>query len=72
MNEQAIKIQAIIDTLQGLSIQSTFDNVNHLMGIFSALVSIRDELNKTQDVIVDLKEVKPETEEAKEKNDSEE
>lgn len=44
MNELAEKIQVVMNTIQDLDIKSTFDNMNHLMGVLQALASIRDEL----------------------------
>lgn len=50
--DTAAKIQVVINTLQGLDIKASFDNVNHMMGIFQTLAAIRDELQTC-----DLKEV---------------
>ena len=44
MNDLAEKIQIVMNTIQDLDIKSTFDNMNHLMGVLQALASIRDEL----------------------------
>lgn len=44
MNDLAEKIQVVMNTIQDLDIKSTFDNMNHLMGVLQALASIRDEL----------------------------
>lgn len=44
MNDQATKIQIVINTIQDLDIKSTFDNMNHLMGAIQTLAGIRDEL----------------------------
>ena len=44
MNELAEKIQVVMNTIQDLDIKSTFDNMNHLMGVLQTLASIRDEL----------------------------
>ena len=33
-----------MNTIQDLDIKSTFDNMNHLMGVLQTLASIRDEL----------------------------
>ena len=71
MNETANKIQMVIDTLQGLDIKSTFNNMNHLMGAIQMLVQIRDEMNGKNDgpvleLVADGKTI------AEEKADSEE
>lgn len=44
MNDLAEKIQVVMNTIQDLDIKSTFDNMNHLMGVLHTLASIRDEL----------------------------
>ena len=44
MNDLAEKIQVVMNTIQDLDIKSTFDNMNHLMGVLQTLASIRDEL----------------------------
>ena len=44
MNGLAEKIQVVMNTIQDLDIKSTFDNMNHLMGVLQTLASIRDEL----------------------------
>jgi len=46
MNELATKIQAVINTLEILNMPSTYDNVNHMMGIYNTLVEVRDELKE--------------------------
>lgn len=40
----AEKIQAVINTLETLTIPATFDNVNRLLGIYKTLGEIRDRL----------------------------
>ena len=42
----AEKIQAVLNTIEILNIPATYDNVNRLMGIYSTLVEVRDDLNK--------------------------
>ena len=42
--DTAAKIQAVISTLQGLDIKASFENVNHMLGIYQTLAGIRDEL----------------------------
>ena len=50
--DTSAKIQIVINTIQGLDIKASFDNVNHMMGILKTLAAIRDELQTC-----DLKEV---------------
>lgn len=57
MREQATKIQIVINTLETLNIPPTFDNVNHMYGIYKMLYSVRDELNKP--VVEPEKEAEP-------------
>lgn len=45
MKEQAEKIQICINTLAVLNMPSTFDNVNHMTGIYRLLTEVRDELS---------------------------
>lgn len=44
MNNKAERIQIVINTLEIMNIPATFDNVNHLTGIYKLLFQIRDEL----------------------------
>ena len=44
MRELAEKIQICINTLAVLNMPSTFDNVNHMTGIYRLLSEVRDEL----------------------------
>jgi len=46
MKEQADKIQAVINTLEGLDIKSTYENMNKILGCMQVLAGIRDELGK--------------------------
>ena len=39
MNE---KIQAVLNTLQEIMIPATFDNCNKMLGIYQALIEVRD------------------------------
>ena len=39
MNE---KIQAVINTLQEIMIPATYDNVNRMLGVYQALIEVRD------------------------------
>lgn len=49
MNEMANKIQAVINTLQGLDIKSTFDNTSKLFGCYQVLAEVRDALNSMKE-----------------------
>ena len=42
--EQANMIQAVINTLEGLDIKSTYENMDKLLGCMQMLAKIRDEL----------------------------
>lgn len=48
MGEQVNKIQAVINTLEGLDIKSTFENMNKLLGCIQALAEVRDELTRQE------------------------
>ena len=43
------RIQAVLNTLQVLEMPSTFDNCNKMTGIYTQLISIRDELHEEED-----------------------
>ena len=42
------EIQKVINTLEGLDIKSTFDNMNRLLGSLQVLAMVRDELMKQE------------------------
>lgn len=44
MEEFAAKIQMVINTLGELKMETTFDNVNRMLGIYVALREVRDGL----------------------------
>ena len=44
MNEQAARVQIVINTLETLNIPAAYDNVNRLTGIYNLLYQLRDEL----------------------------
>lgn len=48
MNPLANKIQLVLNTLEGLDIKATYDNMSHLLGVLQALMEVRDELNKKE------------------------
>ena len=48
MKELSEKIQMVINTLEGLDIKSTFDNMNRLLGSIQALAEIRDALSSVE------------------------
>ena len=41
MNEKE-KIQAVINTLEQITIPATFDNVNRMLGVYQTLIEVRD------------------------------
>ena len=49
----ADKIQMVINTIEKLSMPSTIDNINRLIGIYQNLLQIRDELAKQEEVTED-------------------
>ena len=50
------KLQAVINTLALLNMPPTYDNVNHLTGIYQTLCAVRDDLD-AQAVRVEAVEV---------------
>ena len=42
--EMAENVQKVINTLEGLDIKSTYDNMNRLLGSLQVLANVRDEL----------------------------
>lgn len=46
MKELAVEIQKVLNTLEGLDIRPTYDNMNRLLGCMQVLVNVRDELEK--------------------------
>ncbi len=50
MREEANKIQAVINTLEGLDIKSTFENTNKLLGCFQVLTDVRNNLSRLADI----------------------
>jgi len=46
MKELAIEIQKVMNTLEGLDIRSTYDNLNRLLGSLQVLASVRDALER--------------------------
>lgn len=56
MKELAEKVQIVINTMEILNMPPTYDNVNHVYGMYKMLMSIRDELasmpaEKTEEVV---------------------
>ena len=49
MNEQATKVQAVINTLESLNIPATYDNMNKLLGCLQALAEVRDAISKGEE-----------------------
>lgn len=50
MKEQANKIQAVINTLQGLNITATAENLDKLLGSLQVLAEVRNFLNTVDSV----------------------
>ena len=46
MPKNAEEIQRVINTLEGLDIKPTYDNMNRLLGCMQVLAAVRDELEK--------------------------
>jgi len=46
MNENVMKLQAVINTLELLNMPSTYDNANYMVGIYRTLKEVRDALQK--------------------------
>lgn len=44
MNENANKIQMVLDTLQQIDIKATYDNCRYMLGCLDTLSSVRDSL----------------------------
>lgn len=59
MNEWAMKVQAVLNTLELLNMPSTYDNVNHMLGIYNTLTEVRNYLNKPVEVVEDGGEADP-------------
>ena len=52
----AVKIQAVINTLEIMNIQSTYDNVNKMLGIYQTLNDVKNSLIEME--AAEAKEVK--------------
>lgn len=46
LNEDAVQIQMVINTLESVSVPATYDNVNKLAGIYRTLAELRDRLSR--------------------------
>lgn len=46
MEEVITKIRAVISTLEGIDIKSTYDNMNHLLGCMQTLMEVCDQLKE--------------------------
>lgn len=49
MNEQAMKIQMVMNTIETLDIKANYETMNKLMGCLTTLAGVRDELNKPKE-----------------------
>lgn len=50
MSTLSEKIQAVIKTLEMLTITATYDNLNKMLGCLQTLIEIRDDLKKEQEI----------------------
>jgi len=46
MEDIILKIQAVMNTLEGLDIKSTYDNMNRILGSLQTLAEVRDQLRE--------------------------
>ena len=53
MNDLKMKIQAVINTLDLLTMPPTYDNVNHMLGIYTTLVEVRDAIQEEKTEVVE-------------------
>ena len=56
LGENVVEIQKVINTLEGLDIKSTFDNMNRILGSMQTLANVRDAISN---VCEDLKKNMP-------------
>lgn len=56
MNEQVNKIQAVINTLEGLEIQAKKDTMMKLLGCMQVLSEVRDALNEPVQIEMEVPE----------------
>lgn len=49
MNENQMKIQAVLNTLPRLEMPMTYNNANYLTGIYNTLIQVRDALGAAED-----------------------
>lgn len=54
MNEQANKIQAVINTLEGLEIQSKRNTMMQLLGCMQILAEVRDALKEPMKIEMEV------------------
>jgi hypothetical protein len=53
MYDMKMKIQAVINTLDLLTMPPTYDNVNHMLGIYTTLVEVRDAIHEEKTEVVE-------------------
>ena len=53
MYDMKMKIQAVINTLDLLTMPPTYDNVNHMLGIYTTLVEVRDAIQEEKTEVVE-------------------
>ena len=56
MNEQANKLQAVINTLEGLEIKAKKDTMMQLLGCMQVLSEVRDALNAPVEIEMEVPE----------------
>lgn len=49
LGNSVLEIQKVLNTLEGLNIPSTFDNMNRLLGSMQVLAATRDDLGRACD-----------------------
>lgn len=48
MSKNAEEIQKVINTLEGLDIKPTYENMNRLLGCMQVLANVRDDLERQE------------------------
>ena len=67
MENLVSKLHAVINTLERMKIDSTYDNVNKMLGIYQTLLEVIGELNNQKAVEIKPKEEKENAGESKTK-----
>ena len=53
MYDLKMKIQAVINTLELLNMPPTYNNVNHMLGIYNTLAEVRDAIQEEKKEVVE-------------------